>query len=169
MIKRNPPQKLRRRRRRNHHPAVGAVYIAAPRIDPGGENLLDLQIFERQRHADNIDNRIHRADLVEMHFVRRPPVNLSLRLREARENRHRLFLCRVRQSRIRKQPPNLRHRPRRALFLCRAGRRLNLHIRRLNPVTAYGRNIQLKFRRGKKLFQFFFQIFLRRPRLKKRP
>ena len=98
VIRREKAQQLRRRRRGHHHETVLRVHGAAARIDGRDEDLLDFEIVEADRRADDIDDGIDGADLVEMHVLERHAVHLALRLREGAENLEACFLnlCRKR-------------------------------------------------------------------------
>ena len=57
--------------------------------------------------SDNIDDRIHRADLVEAHLFRRHSVNLALYRGEALEDRHRFLLHPIGELACRDELPDL--------------------------------------------------------------
>ena len=62
------------------------LHGTAADVDRRDVQLFDTQEIERYARPDNIGNRIDCADFVELDFLRRNVVNLSLRDRELRED-----------------------------------------------------------------------------------
>ena len=86
-----------------------AVHKAAPDVNPPDENFFHAQIVKANRAANNVNNRIDRANFVEMNFLRRLAVNFALRLRDNLENFQRGTLNRIAQRRIFDYVANVRH------------------------------------------------------------
>ena len=78
------------------------------------DHLLDTEKLHRQRARDNIDDRIDRADLVEMHLGRRTVVDCAFSRRQTIKNTAGAYFCRLRNrcciddvENISKIPPTL--------------------------------------------------------------
>ncbi len=81
-----PCKQLGRGRRGHAAPAVGDFDRAAARRNRRADNPLDAEQVPADRRADDIGNRIDRADFVEMHFADRRAVNLGLRFAQPGED-----------------------------------------------------------------------------------
>ena len=73
-----------------------------------GQHARATEQFQAKARAHDIDNGIQRADFVEMHFVRRMPVNLSLRHRDAMKYRHGFLLHPIGEQTVANEPPDFR-------------------------------------------------------------
>ena len=77
---------------RHRETAVRAIDPAGALGDWRGEHARFAEQLERDAAADDVDDRVHRADLVKMHLVRRHAVNLALGHGDSAENGNRFFL-----------------------------------------------------------------------------
>ena len=66
-------------RNRNRHNAVLAAYGPLSFADAGTINTLCAEIVQAHRRADNVNNGIHRTNLVKMNLVNRQPVRFGFR------------------------------------------------------------------------------------------
>ena len=71
---------------------MGAVDPTGAFNHRGGQHAGFAEAFQRNAGADNVDDGVHRTNLVKVHFVRRHAVHLALGLGHATEHRDRLFL-----------------------------------------------------------------------------
>ena len=92
MIRLEILQEFSRRGSRNGHQTVRTFYKAAAGVDSRDENFFRVQIIQTDRAADNVDNRINRADFVESDRFRRALMNFSFRRRNDAENCKRTIL-----------------------------------------------------------------------------
>ena len=65
---------------------MGAINPARPFHDRTGQHSRLAQHFQRHASPNDIDDRIHRADFVEMHLLWWQPMNFSFRDGDATEN-----------------------------------------------------------------------------------
>ena len=82
------------------------------------------EVFDRRRRADDVDDRVDRADLVEMHVVLRHAMHVGLGLREPFERKKRARACRRVERRL---VEHLANRPKGALRLRRGD--VNVEVR----------------------------------------
>ena len=80
-----PVQQLGRRRRRNAAPPVGDLDEPVPRRHRRGDDAVDAQQVPADGRADDIGDRIDRADLVKMDLLDRRAVDFGLGLGRAGE------------------------------------------------------------------------------------
>ena len=83
---RDAAEQLGRGRGRQGHPAVSRLDPAATGRHRAGLEPIDTQQVEADRRADDVDDRIDRADLVEMDLGQVDPVDLRLGLAELEED-----------------------------------------------------------------------------------
>ncbi len=82
----------RDRRRRGHgQPAVPALDHAAPERQRPDVDGGDAERFDRKRRRHHVRNRVGAPDLVEVHLVRRRPMDARLDLGENAKDRERTF------------------------------------------------------------------------------
>ncbi len=74
-------EQLRRSRRRDGADAVIDPHLAAACRHATGDDLIGAEHVESDRRADNVDDGVDRADLVEMNPVDGGPVNAGFSLR----------------------------------------------------------------------------------------
>src|SRR5205085_10202958 len=72
-------------RRGNGHHAMCGAYAAVAQCDRAAEHLVDAQLGEPPNGADDVENRVDRAHLVEMDLLRRHAMNLALHRRDVGE------------------------------------------------------------------------------------
>ena len=72
-------EQVRRRRRGNGEEPVGAADEAAADFGRGGEDAIRLELLDEGRVGGDVADRVHRADLVEVHLGDRHAVGLRLR------------------------------------------------------------------------------------------
>jgi hypothetical protein len=70
---------------------MGAIDPARAINDRAGENARFAQHFKCDTRADDIDNRINRADFVEVDFLGRHAVDFAFGIRDTLENGYRLL------------------------------------------------------------------------------
>ena len=85
------PQDGQRCRRRNRETSVGAIDPAGAFDDRRRQDLRLADHFQRDTRANDVHNRIHRADFVKMNLPRRTTVDFSFRVGDALKNRDGLF------------------------------------------------------------------------------
>ena len=77
---------------RHRKAAVGALDPAGALGDRRSEHSRFVEQFECDTTADDINNRVHRTDLMKVHLVRRHAVDLALGLGDTAKDGDRLFL-----------------------------------------------------------------------------
>ena len=82
-IDRRIAQQLHRGRRGHREVSVDGIHHAAADVERGRDDPLGAEPFHAEHRADDVDDRVERAHFVEMHFLHRHLMNLSLRLGEA--------------------------------------------------------------------------------------
>ena len=100
-----------RRRSGQGKAAVRAVDEAGPFHDRAGEHARFAEQFERDARADDINNGIHRADFMEVHFVGRQAVDFSFGDGDAVKDGDRFLLHAVRKRAALNQLFDLREIP----------------------------------------------------------
>ena len=159
--------------RRYGHGAMRAAHITAADIEPRRKHLLDAEIVEADGRTDDVDDGVHRADLVERYLCRRLAMNLSLRLSEQAENSARFFLHGFGERRFGEQRLDIRQR---AMNMRMGLRFLRLSMRCLRHqphVDVSGTDALLRDRRAgelelpreRQLREFLPQMPLRHSRL----
>ena len=93
-VDRDAAQQLRGRRRRHRQLAVRRLHPAAADVDRAAGEPLRRQVLDRRRGAHQVDDRVDRPDLVEVHAVDRHAVHLGLRLAQPLEEPARPLLHR---------------------------------------------------------------------------
>ncbi len=83
---RDASEQFGRRRSGQRHPAVSRLDPAATGRHRAGLEPVDAQQIEPHRRADDVDDRVDRADLVEMDLRQIDPVDLRLGLAELEED-----------------------------------------------------------------------------------
>ena len=79
-IRRRAAQQFRGRGSGHRQISVLRVHAPAAHIQRRTEKLLDAQLLESRRRADNVHDRVNRADFVKMHFSNWPHRERALRL-----------------------------------------------------------------------------------------
>ena len=72
--------------------ARGAIHPTGALDHRCGQNARFAEHFQRDARADDVHNRIHRADFVKMNLLRRKTVDFSFRHGNALKNRDGFFL-----------------------------------------------------------------------------
>ena len=101
-------QQFHGRRSRHRKRSVRALHRPAAHIQRRTDDLIHAQRLGPNRRADDIHDRIHRADFVKMHGLDRSIVNLRLRRAQRLENRDRSLLRSFRDRSRRNDLANLR-------------------------------------------------------------
>ena len=83
---RNASEQLGRGGRGQRHPAVGRLDPAAARRDRAGLEAIDAQQVEPDRRADDVDDRVDRADFVKMDLGQVDAVDPRLGLAQLEED-----------------------------------------------------------------------------------
>ncbi len=78
---------FQRGRRRHRIEAMVAVDRSGAKRNGRGDDFLDMQRVDRERHTDHIDDRIDRTHFVEMHLIHRDVVNFRFGYADFIENR----------------------------------------------------------------------------------
>ena len=89
---RNPLEQLGRAGSRDRADAVSNLDATAARWDWAGDDFIDSEQIESDRHADNVHNRVDRTDFVEMNFVDRRAMHSRLGLGDVLEDFERELL-----------------------------------------------------------------------------
>ena len=85
---------------RNRETAMGTVNPAGTFDHRCGEHARFAEQLERDAAADNVDDRVHRTDLVKVHLFRRHAVDLALGLSNTAEDGNRFFLHPIAQRTV---------------------------------------------------------------------
>ena len=82
-VDRHAGQQPDRGRRRHRKHAVGAAHRSAADVQRRRDHVVDAEPLERVHRADDVDDRVERADLVQMHPLDRRVVDGGFGLRPA--------------------------------------------------------------------------------------
>jgi hypothetical protein len=82
-------EKTQRRRRRHGIQAVRGLHRAAPDVDGRHDDAIGLEPVEREDSPDDVDDRVERADFVQVDLLHRHVVDGGFRFREPIEERRR--------------------------------------------------------------------------------
>ena len=104
-------QQPQRRRRRHRKGAVRDLDGAAADVQRRRDDVVDAEPLEREHGADDVDDRVERADLVQVDVVDRHVVDGRLGLAQPLEQRDRARLPRCRQRGVADQMRDLFERP----------------------------------------------------------